>query len=930
MGRSVTGSSSGNTFLTTVSPIGFNAGDPVYVTPNGVGRIPDSYSGSLTFSPTAPQAYQAPRSAPNAGPLRYVETYGGMNYTRAVAVLTNGNVVMAYGKRATAGSSNIYIYFKILDASNNVVVAETLVSGAANYAPGISPIGCLALPNGNFVVLWHGLPGGTRRLSYAIYGPTGTVVTAVTTDSTVVLGSTSRQLAFDARSDSSFVVVSFNDTDQAFYRVISSTGSIVYSGTYGGNVVAATCLNTIAVAVRGDDSYALFYCDPVTPSGVTYQVFNSTNVSQGTGSYLAGGNPQLVNAVCAFSQPGNVTGFVIRNPTYFGFAKLTGTTVSGYQEYYLTIGGEQQGFFADKIASDGSFAITQSAQGNDFSKLIYYVYNSNGIVISNANGIRTRFINSYAQGAIAQPIRIGSEIRFYKSPLNGGAASLYPKGIYYFSLDATTYALNLQSSVTGPIASIAGGSSGYARSASSVTRASFLASTSSTATVTLGPTTTTSSFLLAPTSIGVTAAAYSITSLQNGDLAVVYQVGTTTNPTIFMAIYNSLGVRKQIITVDTGTSQTQPTVRVAQLQNGNIVVIYRNLSVNEIIFKVYSSSYALLYTSGNAANGESIGGNYITISSLDSNNFVFAWVNTSSQIRARVFSDTGSQLATFGGTGFSGNTWVAGSRSGDFIYAGYNGPFSQWRFQLVGKDNANNSWATISNELVVDFIDRIYDQVSSPTGPDDISLFAGGISGSSTMRYYGVVASNLGPPSNISQTYNATSGSTPSLSVSGNGDFVAIATDTGTIRYARVAPTGAGFTPTFNTSYQTTGATCTTNTSIVSSPYYGDSIAILYPSTTNDLTLAIMYVNSSSFTATITQGVTASNPVALSYAGGYAFLGVAVTDCAAGGAGVVQTSGSTALSSSYASVDTQYFDFRNNTTYGTSGVVSGRTVAMGV
>lgn len=935
MGRSVTGSSSGNTFLTTVSPIGFSAGDPVYVTSNGVGRISDSYTGAITFTGLAPQAYQAPQSSPDAGPLRYVENYGGMTNSNAVAVLTNGNVVIAYGKRANATSSNTYIYFKILDTSDNVVVAETTVSTTGNYINAGGPIGCLALPNGNFVVIWHGFTGGSRRLSYAIYGPTGSVVTAVTADTTVLLGVTTRQVVFDARSDSSFVVASFNDVDQPFYRVISSTGTIIYSGTFGSTAVSANRNNTISVTVRSDNSFGLFYCNPNTASGMQWQIFSSTNVSQGSGTYLGGGNPQLVDGVFSFLQPTDVIGFVVRNPNYFSYCRLTGTTLGSQRDFNFSgYGSGAEGFSAGKFGSDGRFVFTFSFQSTA-SKLQYRVCDAlgNNVLASGS----AKFINCYSQGAFAQPVLVGNEMRFYKSSISTptSAPARYPKGIYYFKLDATTYAQTPFSFINAPAAFYSLGASGYARGGSSVTKAAFLAASSTTSTTTLGPTTTTtSSFLLPPTSLNVTVVAYSLTSLQNGDLAVAYQVGTTTNPTIYLAIYDRTGVQKTLLTVATGTSQTWlHSVRVIQLSNGKIVVVYREPSGSNLLFyKIYTSSYALFYSSASVDNNVAGYDNVAGAAPLDGSNFAISWTNGSAQARVKVFNETGTQLTDLTGDGSVGNTWVCGSRNGDFVFASANNG-SASNMRLIAKDNANNTWgqaASITFNIGSTWA-RNYPQFSPPTTPDNFSIFQCGDAANANVQYFTFVSSpeTTLPVTYTGDTFFTTAGYTPSLGVTGNGDFVSFATDTGTVRYARIWGTAAE-TYLITTSYQSLGATCTSSVGISSSPYIGDSVAIIYPSATNVLTMAILYANSTSFTTTITAGSSISNPIALTYNGGYSFLGVAVTDCPPGGTGVVQTSGSAVLSQTYESVSSQYFDFRNNTTYGTSGVVSGRTVAMGV
>tara|TARA_B100001540_G_C15493333_1_gene500179 strand:+ start:102 stop:626 length:525 start_codon:yes stop_codon:yes gene_type:complete len=59
------------------------------------------------------------------------------------------------------------------------------------------------------------------------------------------------------------------------------------------------------------------------------------------------------------------------------------------------------------------------------------------------------------------------------------------------------------------------------------------------------------------------------------------------------------------------------------------------------------------------------------------------------------------------------------------------------------------------------------------------------------------------------------------------------------------------------------------------------------------------------------------------------FLGVAVTDCPAGGSGTIQTKGDAKISSSYADATTaENFNFESRSTNGRSGLQTGRSVTL--
>jgi hypothetical protein len=58
------------------------------------------------------------------------------------------------------------------------------------------------------------------------------------------------------------------------------------------------------------------------------------------------------------------------------------------------------------------------------------------------------------------------------------------------------------------------------------------------------------------------------------------------------------------------------------------------------------------------------------------------------------------------------------------------------------------------------------------------------------------------------------------------------------------------------------------------------------------------------------------------------FAGVAVTDCSAGGTGVIQTTGTTNLNSTYPTTTAQTFDYTGQAAPGVKGTISGRSISM--
>jgi hypothetical protein len=182
---------------------------------------------------------------------------------------------------------------------------------------------------------------------------------------------------------------------------------------------------------------------------------------------------------------------------------------------------------------------------------------------------------------------------------------------------------------------------------------------------------------------------------------------------------------------------------------------------------------------------------------------------------------------------------------------------------------------------------------------------------------------------------NTSTTGTTSIGCTGNGDAVAFGSS-----FSQTTPSyyqvqnGSGIE---NWSYASPSAvslggssSSSTSNNLSVSPYVGDACIVAYlDSGTFRPNFAVFYASSSVYSGVLTAGVTPSTPIVLSYANRYTLMGVALTNCSAGGAGIIQTNGTATVSSSYPSMTAAPFEFRNNTTYGVSGTVSGRIVTMG-
>ena len=457
MGRSVTPNTV-NQIQPVASAVGFLSGDLVYENASGISRIPDNAVATAAFpinSPVPDYRY----SSASAGNLKYVENVGGGQFAPSSAKLTNGNIVVAYGIRNTTISTNNDVYFKIVDSSDTVVVAQTAVATVAGGVyMNFGSAGALALPNGGFVVVFHGFDGTNRRISYRVYNASGVAQTALITDTSVSTPSAYFQIAFAARSDSSFVVVFADSSNTPTYRVYSAAGSTVYSGTFGAIFTSVNGSRQLAVTVRSDNSFVLSMVVG-SVSSFRYAIFSSTNTSLGAAAVtvVAGGSAQHIDSVLLAS---DVVGIGIYSSSgTISYRSITGTTVSAESNLVTGLTTITYSGFAMASFSSGSrFIVTYSffsssttpvAAYNNSYKMSYAVFNSSGAVVTATQTLRG--ITVYTSNQVPAFVEVGSTLRIYMSPIssyNSQGPTWSPKGIYYAVINTTTSATVPQQSFT--------------------------------------------------------------------------------------------------------------------------------------------------------------------------------------------------------------------------------------------------------------------------------------------------------------------------------------------------------------------------------------------------------------------------------------------------------------------------------------------------
>jgi hypothetical protein len=301
-GANTSNSTIGDDAINVTSAGGFSAGDYVYYN-NGDYMTP----GNSTFTTANfPLNLTMPvRTGVASGGDSWIVATNATNArtANATAKLSNGNIVIAYAGVVDSGGFRSYPCFKIIDENGNVIVSETQIEAAA-VGTSFYTLACVALSGGGFAIGW--VTSG-NQFRYAIYSNAGAVVTAVATDTGVLINSNASQcmLSMAARPVSGgFVLALVSSTGQAAYKVYSSTGAQTYAWTTTGLFGSSTTITSTFVTCRSDDSLVITGYDNVANT-IMYQVFSSTNTSVVastvaassiyTGSYTSGHCATLTN-----------------------------------------------------------------------------------------------------------------------------------------------------------------------------------------------------------------------------------------------------------------------------------------------------------------------------------------------------------------------------------------------------------------------------------------------------------------------------------------------------------------------------------------------------------------------------------------------------------------------------------------------------------
>jgi len=913
--------------ISVVSSTGFAAGELVYFNNGDYGTISNTAFSSDSFNISAP----LPSYNVNVGGFTSLATnYGaGTTNNRFCQKLSNGNFVYAYVR-----PGNTKVYFQIVDSTGVVIVAETLVSNTIYTYNSSASVGVAALSGGGFALAWIGGQTGSGYITYAVYSNTGAVVLAPIQDTVSDFSATYCYPAIQSLANGNFVIACNDTSNVCYYRIFNANGTAAYAWVNPGFSSSSSAVTNARLAARSDSSFIILSGNNSNRLG--YTIISATNTVLVGNSYItapSAGFPAydvttLVDGttfVIAYSNNNSTSlyGPIFRflpssNTLGAIFGPLPSAGVSTSLLYTIAVLG----------LADGTFMLCWA---NSQQFLQYAVYNGSGTCVSGTSG-----------GAMV-PKQIPGSLSYQYTRINlvenTSTIDIYNGSTYYneigfnealVKVNKTTY--NLVPTVSG-VNTLIGTSiesvSGYAKTGSSPSKASFYASASS------APAATSSfgSYVLPPT-VAASSAVLGCSSdvLANGNIIIAYS--EESGGAVVAKVFTPSGAL--VTTINPGTVYSTAVyngVKVSAMTNGGFVISFSAVSSSRITNAVYSSAYALI--SSNNVNYASY-----NFGMSNSTNFGLCGIGNNRYVISVysyyfVYDGATSNQLTVGSTK-SGDIYgvqVTPTKDGGFAFGGYYTSYGTTYYDVMyPTDSTGTSFSTrFSLNGTADFIGGGYSGLAGLENNAVYAITQG--SATSVTPQVGTASSSLVSISTQNLNNSGTYGQI-AVGTSGFGNVVTIYYSSATTYRMITGPASLWDGVTIPTGYAITLsgiAATTTNyrSSFSIRPMSGTNILFSWVNSSNFPSFAVINSYPVTASATLVAGVTPSAGVPLSVANGYVFAGVSSSAASAGGVGQLQINGSAQLNSSYsASLAYQAFDFQNPGVLGVRGTIVGRNVNL--
>lgn len=958
MARSITSSdANGATFETVGSTGGFNAGDLVYYGSTGYNKITASPPSTTTSSPT--KAY--PTLPVNGGESGYFQptNFNALGFSKAVALLSNGNAVAVYSNQ-----SDGYPYFVVYNPSTRAIVtgptviSTTFTMGAAGtngYNIGVS-----AFSGGNFLVYWGSNAGGVAdRTNYATYTNAGAAVVAVTQDISLAVSNPQNGRMLGVTLPNGGFVLAFGQGSNINFRAYDSAGV----GQFPWVTLTSFCTSAATattplwgMTARSDNTYLITGCN-TTATGYNYGIFTyagATVVNTTIGSIVTAAaidcatlsdGTTFVIAYCGETASG-IQGWTFR---FLPTGNVLGSANILQGNFPSTTGNTNSNFLRVWALDSGRFLLTGAGEGNVMG--CYALFNSSG----------TPLLGTFGTTGTASLIRgFGG---FFQNNVNmlgvivyGGVAEVYGQSslvtnnpsTVFCRINLTTYNLVSSTTVNGaisipssvvPATTYTTSNSTPSKAAYSLSNGVFPYAPKIGNVVTGGPVYPT------PVQILDSVASFDMCTLTNGNVCLITNSTTTAATTAY--IYNpvTLALISSSVLTAAGTSNTNgntgisnSNIRVTPLSGGSFCVGVATTSTN-LRLTAYTSAFVQQGSSVDITTGGLTfvsNGNNFALCTISGDRVVTVYNSSATALSYAVYSNILGVVVAATNVGVTDTTSVRTAAIA---------PIPKGFTITCARATANN----VQFFKFFEFSTNTFTQPTTATGNITTSVNA---------CYTFLATSGNGTCYALTNTSNtstaraplATSSSTQAsvstaalsiissaVGVTASGNIVAIGQNTTAPYTTSVGiQTSSGMTAVTLSGWTgpTTRIECQELRII---PLYGNVVLVGYLVDNNDgMCFGTLQVNGSPDSAVFSTSDSSNGvpiyPLATTNTSpalaNLTFAGVAVTDCAAGGTGVIQTTGTTNLNSTYPTTTAQTFDYTGQAAPGIKGTISGRSISM--
>lgn len=947
MGRTLS-SDSANVIALPASPSGFTAGDYVYQTRSGYGIVPAGALATGMFDVGNLPALVSTSTATTYNELTYVEQLGGSQGSQVAAQLTNGNIVYTYatGNPASYGSAAT-VNFRIETTSGTPVVAETSTTMTV-FQP--SQVSVIALPAGGFAIVATTVNSGTLyNLSARFYNADGTTATAVLTGPVNITGNTTTvsRLKLQPLTDGSVIIGYINGNDFELRR-LTTAGFDSAFGTAGVAAVQTYSNGSNWWDFVTDSSNNIHTISNTSTTLLAMRRYNSSGVQQTTSNVasLTG----IVATAIAISSSGTIRGFA-QDGTGVIVITWNGTTAAvGTRIITATSpAGGALGVFAQGASGGYVVFYNTALTGNSAIGLYFQAFSSSDVALASAVRVNPAIAVCYRIQFVPIVVSGNTRVYFGVYQYNNVNMSLSnnssPMGIAYFTYSNTTYALagstttNYNFGSQGPYAL-----GDYMRGVSTADTARFTI-------VATGP--YTASYAAGATVIPKTLIDGSNATLKpilcpltNGEFVAVWARNTGQT---YISKYSASGVLQigPVAVYGTGgNGNATYATSAATFANGNILVTYAdNIAGATLRYRIYDPSLTVV-TSGNIDT--SYAQNNATSASFgDGSHVAVAYSNGSNNIVSKVVRSDGT-VTTVGNTMTATTNWqglqIIGFKSSSFIVAAFANDGLNYVWGYVVRQTGATTFSSMSNpiQLSNSSFNTIGLIASNPTPSlGTTGYFIGNNTSNNAIRVMSVnplarLAAQLSEQnfSGSPFTGGITTNVCASVTYTPNGTPVLVTSNIGSSPFSiTLSPFSMAMS---GSTISTTGSTVTTLSAGVGQfgvsaiPHIGEAVLIGYCDTSGYPAFASIAASTFNATVTLTAGTDIStSTLGLTSDSGYSLQGIAATTATSGNIGLVQTRGTATLNSNYsAATPATLFDFRNQLTFGISGMILGRTVTI--